>query len=145
MVQDSYAAVVGGIASNIAPLLAMNVNQHTKLSEKRCSWQIMSVHLDVYWTLFQQNVIVWSIPDAPAAALIVLFVSSQALEPGTTWDNLIMALLQSGRLQHVCIDKIHLFLQFGLWFCPEFLALKTSLFSKLLYGSNGAGSNSSCT
>ena len=45
MVQDSYVASVGGVTLNIAPLLALNADQHTKLSEKQRSWQIMSVTL----------------------------------------------------------------------------------------------------
>lgn len=138
MEQDSYTAVVGDITLKIVPLVALNANQHTKLSEKQYSQQIISMNVDVYQTLFWQNIIVQSIICASCDAFIALFASPQTFGPGTTWNMSVMTLLQSGQLWLVCIEEIHLSSQFGLWFQPNFLAMKTYLFLKLLCSFTGA-------
>lgn len=78
MMQDSYAATVDGVTLNITPLLMLNADQHTKLSEEHCSRQVVSVPLDVYWAPSQQSAIVQLILNASSATLPVIFASPQA-------------------------------------------------------------------
>jgi superfamily II DNA helicase RecQ len=137
MVRDTFALTVGGITINVAPLLALNANQHDKLLQKRLLKQkIMSIHLDTYRIHAQQQCIINKILNAPLAASIVLFASPQSLAIGTVWHTLALRLLDAKRLKLVCIDEIHLFAQFGLWFRSEFLLLKKSLFQHLIIASS---------
>ena len=132
MVCDTFAATVGGITLNIAPLLALNADQDTKLLKKRKSNKIMSLHRDTYRTNHDRAAIMKAILNAPSSAAIFLFASPQALATSSVWYGFVLRLLQLGRLKLLTIDKIHLFAQFGLWFRPKFIGLAKGLFSKLL-------------
>jgi hypothetical protein len=137
MVRDTFTSTVGGVTINVAPLLALNVDQHDKLLQKRLLKQkIMSIHVDTYRIHAQQQCIINKILNAPLAVSIVLFASPQSHVVGTVWHTLALRLLDAKRLKLVCIDKIHLFAQFGLWFRSEFLLLKKSLFQHLIIASS---------
>jgi superfamily II DNA helicase RecQ len=133
MVRDTFAATVGGVTLNIAPLLALSADQHDKLLQKRLRKQkIMSIHLDTTRNPSQQEAIVKRVMDAPPTCAIILFSSPQALVNCALWRSLLFRLLRNHRLKLVCIDEIHLFAQFGLWFRSEFFALRDALFKHLL-------------
>jgi hypothetical protein len=92
----------------------------------------MSIHLDTTRNPSQQEAIVKRVMDAPPTCAIILFSSPQALVNCALWRSLLFRLLRNRRLKLVCIDEIHLFAQFGLWFRSEFFALRDALFKHLL-------------
>jgi superfamily II DNA helicase RecQ len=65
---------------------------------------------------------------------VVIFCSPQAFTCIPVYRSLLAALLSRCRLHLVCVDELHLFVQFGLWFRSEFSALRSILFDKLKSG-----------
>jgi superfamily II DNA helicase RecQ len=47
------------------------------------------------------------------------------------WQQLIDIMIDKNILKLVCFDEVHLFVSFGLMFCPNFIRLKELLFNKL--------------
>ena len=133
IVRDTFAATCGGVVLNIAPLLSLSEDQNTKLLYKRCNRHILSFHLDSVTEAGDQDQVIERIFNAPRTASIVLFASPQAIVGvSSVWIKLVDRLIESRLLKMVVLDEIHLFVQFGLWFRPEFGMLKARLFSKLL-------------
>jgi superfamily II DNA helicase RecQ len=72
-------------------------------------------------------------------------LSPQALvRVDSLWIRLIDGLIAKKRLSMICVDKVHLFVPFGLTFRKEFTQLKTCLFEKIKVA-NRQDSNTSTT
>jgi superfamily II DNA helicase RecQ len=70
--------------------------------------------------------------------MVLLFSSPQViLNKSFLWLGLIDWLIAHGRLSMACVDKVHLFVHFGMMFRDKFKELNPVLFSKLkVRGSN---------
>ena len=131
MVRDMFAASNPGVTINIAPLLSLSADQHSKFMQKRRTPQVFSLHLDAYRTTSQQKEICALLlrvaSHGSISTFVVVFSSTQALTDNPIYITMLHSLLNM-KLVLVCIDEVHLFVQFGLWFRSEFVRLKSVLF-----------------
>ena len=140
MVRDTFAASSPGVTINIAPLLSISADQHSKFMQKRRTPQVFSLHLDAYRTTSQQRdmfVLLLRVAShhGSVSTIVVVFSSAQALTDNPIYRTMLRSLLNM-KLVLVCIDEVHLFVQFGLWFLSEFVRLKSVLFDCLHHGAD---------
>ena len=139
---DVYSVMNGGVSLTITPLLALGADQDQKitLKAKQTAGTVVSVHLDELRSKSDQQALVTMIKALPdnSHTTVLLFTSPQAiLNKLFLWLELIDWLIAHGRLLMVCVDKVHLFIHFGVTFWDKFKALTPVLFSKLkVCGSN---------
>ena len=133
-VRDVFAASVGGITINIAPLLSLSADQNNKLKSKCKCKNVHSLHLDEYNDAVQiseiKNLLLKHPQNSPVS--LILFTSPQRLVEYPEYLDTIDTLIGRGTLKLVSIDEVHLFTQFGLWFRLEFIKLKHEFFSKVM-------------
>ena len=136
MIRDVFASTrPGSIVLSLAPLLSLSKDQTTKLETKARTNKLVSIHLDEYRSDCQVASVMARIPLIPQSdASLVLFASPQVLE--TKYRALLKMLLEERLLSMVCVDEVHLMVQFGLRFRAEFLRLKTLLFLPLAIASS---------
>ena len=72
---------------------------------------------------------------------ILQFTSSEAIAY-PVWLELIAHLIEHKVLKLICIDEVHLFVEFGVAFHPSFYYLKDKLFSMIINKSNNNISSS---
>ena len=135
-VRDVYSVMNAGISLMITPLLSLGADQASKitLKAKHNKGNICSIHLDKIRSKVDQTKVVTMIQDIPfnSQTLIILFTSPQALlNKHFPWGELLNWLIHHSRLSMVCIDKVHLFVHFGMTFRKEFKDLTPLLFDKL--------------
>ena len=139
MVRDTFAASSPGVTINIAPLLSLSADQHSKFMQKRRTPQVFSLHLDAYRTTSQQKEICALLlrvaSHGSISTSVVVFSSPQAFTDNPIYRTMLHSLLNM-KLVLVCIDEVHLFVQFGLWFRSEFVHLKSVLFDHLRRGAD---------
>jgi superfamily II DNA helicase RecQ len=108
------------VVLSIASLLSLSKDQTTKLEMKARTSKLVSIHLDEYRSKEEVNAIVASVALVPqSTASLILFASPQVLE--NKYRGLLRMLIQKKMLSMVCVDEVHLFVQFGLRFRAEFL------------------------
>jgi superfamily II DNA helicase RecQ len=140
MVRDTFAASSPGVTINIAPLLSLSADQHSKFMQKRQTPQVFfSLHLDAYRTTSQQKDICALLLGVASHGLlstsVIVFASAQAFTDNPIYRTMLHSLLNM-KLVLVCIDEVHLFVQFGFWFRSEFVCLKSVLFDRLRCGAD---------
>ena len=133
-VRDAFASGEAGITLSIAPLLALNADQASKLNSRKVTSGTVVIHYDQYKRADDIAAIEDSIIRNASSLSVVIFCSPQMLTDRAASIVFIDRLLHSNLLRLVCVDEAHLFCEFGLYFRKEFLALKPVLFSKLLLG-----------
>jgi len=131
--RDTFACSNGGITINVAPLLSLSADQHSKFMRKKTSQQVFSIHLDTYRSSAQQQQLIelLSSQHPSSTTSIVVFCSPQCLVNHPPYQLLVKTLIKNRTLRQVCIDEVHLFAQFGLWFRSEFIDLRNALFNSL--------------
>jgi superfamily II DNA helicase RecQ len=126
MVRDTFAASSPGVTINIAPLLSLSADQHSKFMQKRQTPQVFSLHLDAYRTTSQQKeicaLLLGVASHGSLSTSVVVFSSAQAFTDNPIYRAMLHSILNM-KLVLVCIDEVHLFVQFGLWFRSEFVRL----------------------
>jgi superfamily II DNA helicase RecQ len=129
----------------------LGVDQVQKIGSKANTslGSISAILLDEIRAKHQQESIVAAILSQPIASNSTTFPfsSPQALvKEGSVWIGLVDALIASKRLSMVCVDKVHLFVHFGLTFRKEFTQLKMCLFNKIKHPNcDGANSDDKST
>jgi superfamily II DNA helicase RecQ len=136
MIRDVFASTKSGtVVLSIAPLLSLSKDQTTKLEMKAQTSKLVSIHLDEYRSKEEVNAIVASVARVPqSTASLILFASPQVL--GNKYRGLLRMLIEKKMLSMVCVDEVHLFVQFGLRFRAEFLHLKRLLFLPMVVSNN---------
>ena len=123
MVQDTFAASSPGVT----------------IMQKRRTPQVFSLHLDAYRTTSQQKefcaLLLRVASHGSISTSVLVFSSAQALTDNPIYRTMLHSLLNM-KLVLVCIDEVHLFVQFGLWFRSEFVRLKSVLFDHLRRGAD---------
>ena len=132
-VRDTFAALVGGITINIAPLLSLNADQKNKLKSKSKCSNVHTLHLDEYKDPRQISEIVEAISKHPkhSPVSLTLFSSPQQLVDYPQYLDLIEKNFNNGTLKLIFVDEVQLITQFGLWFRVDFYRLKSKLFTKV--------------
>jgi superfamily II DNA helicase RecQ len=140
MVRDTFAASSPSVTINIAPLLSLSADQHSKFMQKRRTPQVFSLHLDAYRTTSQQKEICALLLRVAShgsnSTSVAVFSSAQALTNNPIYRSMLHSLLNMKLVLVVCIDEVHLFVQCGLWFHSEFVRLKSVLFDHLRRGAD---------
>jgi ATP-dependent DNA helicase RecQ len=126
-VRDAFAACQPGVTLNIAPLLSLNADQSTKLDLHRITEKVVPIHWDQYRQAKDLTNLEADILSASTTVSILVFFIS----PRLITDNPVR-LVAKGLLRCVCIDEAHLVVEFGLYFRPEFVKLKTVVFRYLM-------------
>jgi hypothetical protein len=120
------------VTLNIAPLLSLNADQSTKLDLRRVTDKVVPIHWDQYRQAADLVALEADILSASSTVSIVLFSSPQLITDNPARLTLLKKLVAKGQLNCVCIDEAHLVVEFGLYFRPEFVKLKSVLFRHLL-------------
>lgn len=106
-----------GITLTIVPILVFGADQTDKIrsNTNQLCGDVISLHLNEV----QDEVKLRSIIEAISSILAntkknLLFSSPQAITNNRYRRNLILNIVNNGLLRLVCIDKVHLFLHYGL-------------------------------
>jgi superfamily II DNA helicase RecQ len=147
MVRDTFAAFSPGVTINIAPLLSLSADQHSKFMQKRQTPKVFSLHLDAYRTKSQQKeicaLLLGVASHGSLSTSVVVFSSAQAFTDNPIYRAMLHSILNM-KLVLVCIDEVHHFVQFGLWFRSEFVRLKSVLSDRLRCGADSEKTHVVC-
>jgi hypothetical protein len=134
-VRDCHAHVLAGFTLTIVPLLSLGADQTEKMKpfSKDATGLLHPIHLDDYRREHDRKALVENLLSLSVGTkqTVLLFSSPQAIVGSKAYQGLIVGLISSGLLRFVCIDEIHLFVQFGLSFRDEFAKLRQFLFDLL--------------
>jgi superfamily II DNA helicase RecQ len=135
MVRYVFSVLNAGVSLTITPLLSLGADQEEKVNSKSTSTfgAIAAIHMDEIRARHKQKSIIKDILAqlSMSNTTTFLFSSPQAIvKEGSLWMGLLESLIKKNRLSMVCVDKVHLFVYFGLTFRKEFKQLKT-LYNKL--------------
>ena len=150
-VPQTASVVTNGVTIIIEPTLALSSDQSSKFdsASNDHGGVVYSYQLDLYKNdndrqLLSNNIV--SVlkrkkhQDIQSGIVsFVLFTSPEALVL-PIWTNLIDELLKIDMLNLICVDEVHLFVEFGLSFRKDFLLLRHILFNKII-SFNNASSN----
>jgi superfamily II DNA helicase RecQ len=134
-VRDVYSVMCAGVSLTITPLLSLGADQTQKIFRNTSinGSPVHAYHLDELWCpkaqkLLSDQLLLLSIDTD---VTVFLFSSPQAMVNNQIWRPMIDSLITKRLLSMLCIDEVHLFVQFGLTFCQEFALLQSVLFKKL--------------
>ncbi len=123
------------VSLTITPLLSLGADQTQKIRKNTSpnSGPVHEVHLDELrcpqaQQLLSDQLLSLSINTDTT---VFLFSSPQAIVNNQVWRPMIDSLIAKRLLSMLCIDEVHLFVQFGLTFRQEFALLQLVLFKKL--------------
>jgi superfamily II DNA helicase RecQ len=139
-VREVFSVLSGGFSLTITPLLSLGVNQEEKVSlrAKYTAGLVLAVHLDKIRSLADQQDLIKSFKRIPPDRhnSVLLFSSPQAiLNKKFLWKEFIEWLnIVNDYLSLVYVDKVHLFVHFGMTFCDKFKLLTAGLFNRLKVG-----------
>jgi superfamily II DNA or RNA helicase len=129
-IPQTVGVVDGGITIIIENTLALSSDQMSKLSQSNTKKNIVSFQLDEIKTSTQQTKVISSINTAllrDRSLSIFLFTSPEALLKDV-WLSFFKTSLSQQHIKLLCIDEVHLFVDFGLTFRKNFLLLKEKIF-----------------
>jgi superfamily II DNA helicase RecQ len=135
-VHDVYSIMCAGVSLTITPLLSLGADQTQKILCRNTSKNgglVHAYHLDKLrcpeaQKLLSDQLLSLSIDTD---VTIFLFFSPQAIVNNQIGCPMIDSLITKRLLSMLCIDELHLFVQFGLTFRQEFALLQSLLFKKL--------------
>ena len=142
-VPQTASVVTNGVSIIIEPTLALSSDQASKfdMASKDYGGLVYSYQLDLYKKDDERkslsNYILSLLRKKKTQDIqlgivsFVLFTSPEALVL-PTWMAFIDDLLKLEMLNLICIDEVHLFIEFGLSFRKDFLSLREKLFNKLI-------------
>ena len=129
------AVVVGGISVIVENTLSLGSDQTSKVNTNASQAQkhVKSYQLDMYKTIQHQEELAESIIihcQGNNNTSIILFTSPETLlKP--TWLKFISNVIELNILPLFCIDKAHLFIDFGISFRSSFQSLKDKVIHQL--------------
>ena len=134
-VRDVYSVMCAGVSLTITPLLSLGADQTQKIRQNASTngGPVHAYHLDELrcpqaQQLLSDQLLSLSINTDTT---VFLFSSPQAIVNNQVWRPMIDSLIAKRLLSMLCIDEVHLFVQFGLTFRQEFALLQSVLFKKL--------------
>ena len=145
-VPQTASVITSGATIIIEPTLSLSSDQSSKFNHAKNvpGGLVYSYQLDFQKNEAQRNVLATNILNVlkrKATADIdtgivsfVLFTSPETLIL-PTWAKLIDELLKIKMLNLLCIDEVHLFIDFGLSFRRKFLNLRNVIFNKIIENS----------
>jgi hypothetical protein len=134
-IRDCHAVAVAGVTLTIVPLLSIGTDQASKLHafSKPETGLIHSFNLDDYRTEGTRRAFCDRIEQLPlfTKQSVLLFCSPQTIVGSEVLQGFIKRIIRTKLLRLLCIDEVHLFVDFGLAFRDEFGALRPFLFDLL--------------
>jgi superfamily II DNA helicase RecQ len=134
-VRDVYSVMCAGVSLTITPLLSLGADQTEKIRKNASQngGPVHSFHLDELrcpqaQRLLSERILSLSVDTHTT---IFIFSSPQALVNNKLWRTMIESLIAKQLLSMLCVDEVHLFVQFGLTFRQELAQLQSVLFKKL--------------
>jgi superfamily II DNA helicase RecQ len=142
-VPQTASVVTSGATIVIEPTLALSSDQASKF---KAATNVPGGNVYSYQLDFQKNEqqrqelannILTVLKQKATASIdsgivsFVLFTSPETLLL-PTWTNMVDELLEIKMLNLLCIDEVHLFIDFGLSFRRQFLCLRDRIFNKLI-------------
>ena len=136
VIRNILSITNGAFLLTITPLILLEANVETKmtLKTKYTVGTVVLVHLDTISLLKDQNDLVMELKHLllDGHTNVLLFLSPHViLNKKLPWSDFIDWLMVNKRLSMVCVDKVHLFVHFGLTFRDNFKGLTPVLFAKL--------------
>jgi hypothetical protein len=135
-VRDTLGHCLCGVVLTISPLLSLSADQVNKLrsTARQQAGSFIVRNLDEVTDMADMRLLSRQLTSfsVDSTAAVYLFSSPQAITRNEIWKKMIHVLLKKRLLRLVCVDEIHLFARFGMYFRSEFLELKDVLFSKLI-------------
>ena len=141
-VYQMIEVLTAGVTLIIESMLSLSSDQMSKISKiKQTTDGITSIQLDSIKKADQQASVVTALLSLKANTnrTIYLFASPEALTQ-PVWSSLIKELITKQTLNLVCIDEVHLFVQFAITFRPSIISLKSLLFD-LLHSTHASNNN----
>ena len=141
-VPQTASVVTNGVSIIIEPTLALSSDQASKFenASKDFGGLVYSYQLDLYKKEDQRQRLSTDILSVmhdkksqdiqKGIVSFVLFTSPEALVL-PIWMRLVDELINIEMLNLICIDEVHLFIEFGLSFRKDFLSLRDKLFKKI--------------
>ena len=142
-VPQTTSVVTNGVSIIIEPTLALSSDQASKFDKasKEYGGLVYSYQLDLYKKDNDRQALANNIitvlekkkhQDVHLGIVsFVLFTSPEALVL-PIWMTFVDKLIKLEMLNLICIDEVHLFIEFGLSFRKEFLSLRDNLFKKII-------------
>ena len=151
-VPQTTSVVTNGVSIIIEPTLALSSDQSSKFdsASKEHGGLVYAYQLDLYKNDNDRQMLANSITSVLTEkkkqqdiqlgiVSFVLFTSPEALiQP--VWMKLVDDLIRLEMLILICVDEVHLFIEFGLSFRKDFISLREKLFKKII-STNSTSSN----
>jgi hypothetical protein len=139
-VPQTVAVVDGGVTIVIENTLALGSDQRSKIAAANDydGGKVLGIQLDELKSNIDQQKLCRSIRNnmhKESTTAIILFTSPETIAR-PVWLELIKYLIEKKILKMICIDEVHLFVEFGVTFRPSFCELKQKLFSLIIDNSN---------
>jgi superfamily II DNA helicase RecQ len=144
-VYQMIGIIKGGVTLIIESMLSLSSDQMSKISKiSNTTDGVSSIQLDSIKKQDHQQAIVSALQKIPSNTnrTIYLFASPEALTK-PIWSNLMKQLILNQTLSLVCIDEVHLFVNFAITFRPSIISLKRLLFDSI-HSSNNTNNESQC-
>jgi superfamily II DNA helicase RecQ len=146
-VPQTVAVVDGGVTIVIENTLALGSDQQSKVvdANEYFGGEVLGIQLDELKHKEEQQQLAHSLRNdmnVNSTTAIILFTSPETIAR-PIWLDLIEHLIENKKLKLMCIDEVHLFVEFGVTFRPSFCELKQKLFSLLIHNSNDSLSSPS--
>jgi superfamily II DNA helicase RecQ len=136
LVRDTFAVTQGGITWCITPLLSLSADQKSKINMKTSENDdsALAIHLDELGTDSKRQGICKRLDtlSRQSALAVVVLCLPQAFSNHEIYRKLFKKLCDDDKLKLLCVDEVHLFVQFGLFFREEFILLFEHVFQHLV-------------
>ena len=134
-VPQTLSVVNGGLTIVIENTLSLGSDQTAKIvnANEYSGGRILSFQLDEVKNIDLQKRLsnrIIELLESNTAISIILFSSPEVLMT-KIWTDMLCVLLRKKLLRLLCIDEVHLFVEFGLTFRKCFLQMKHIIFDKL--------------
>jgi superfamily II DNA helicase RecQ len=130
-VYQTIGVIKGNISLIIQNTLSLSSDQLSKLSPL-AQHSVVSVQLDATKSVANRNELYDYLTNSryPPHHSIFIFASPEALDI-PIWKKMIDVFTYQKQLSLVCVDEVHLFVEYAITFRPSFLKLKAILFDKI--------------
>ena len=143
-VYQSFGIIKGGISLIIQTTLSLSSDQKVKIINIGKKYKnVKALQLDAIKGASNIKKVCNILRTLPTQTnkTVFLFSLPEALcQPH--WANLVAELIECRNLHQICVDEVHLFVQFAVTFRPSFIRLREILFQKVLIN---RPTNNNCT
>ena len=148
-VPQTVAVVDGGVTIVIENTLALGSDQRSKIANANDydGGKVIGIQLDELKNPQVQKTFADSLKTYMTvnSTISILLFSSPETIAQPIWLDLIKDLIGKQIVKLICIDEVHLFVEFGVTFRPSFCLLKEKLFSMILTNTSNDAITSSST